>query len=218
MLTDSFIPNKKLRGVRVYVTTVHSDTPLDLNRITSEKRKAEIEKIKNPQVKAEKFFAWLLLEHAVKADFGCALSSLNPRKTDSGKWVADRIFFSISHSDGIIAVAVSDKPVGVDIQGEVAPRAKNFAEKVLNERELSELRQLSDKDKTGYLIELWSKKEALFKLDGVGVFSPKTVDTKSFVCSVQINEVESTAVLSVASRDYTCFELISDVDLQNFPS
>ena len=202
--------------MRIYVTTVHLDTPLDLNRITSKKRKAEIEKIKNPQVKAEKFFAWLLLEHAVKSSFDYKLSSLNPRKTADGKWVADRIFFSISHSDGIIAVAISDKPVGVDIQREVAPRAKNFAEKVLNERELSELRHLSDKDKTGYLIELWSKKEALFKLDGVGVFSPKTVDTKSFVSSVLMKEAEKSAVLSVASRDYTSFELSCDVDLHNF--
>lgn len=216
MPTDSFIPNKKLRGVRVYVTTVHSDTPLDLNRITSEKRKAEIEKIKNPQVKAEKFFAWLLLEHAVKSSFDYKLSFLNPRKTADGKWVADRIFFSISHSDGIIAVAVSDKPVGVDIQREVVPRAKNFAKKVLNERELSELEKLSGKDKSKRLIELWSKKEALFKLDGDGLFSPKLIDTKSSVSSVLMKEAEKSAVLSVASRDYASFELVSDVNLYDF--
>lgn len=208
--------NKKHNGLRVYVTAIPTDARTDLTRIACEQRRAEIEKIKNPRVKAEKLFAWLLLEYAVKADFGCALSSLNPRKTDSGKWVADRIFFSISHSDGIIAVAVSDKPVGVDIQGEVAPRAKNFAEKVLNERELSELSELADKDKSKQLIELWSKKEALFKLDGDGVFSPKKIDTKAFVSSVQINEAKGTSVLSVASRDYTSFELSCDVDLHNF--
>ena len=208
--------NKKHNGLRVYVTAIPTDARTDLTRIACEQRRAEIEKIKNPRVKAEKLFAWLLLEYAVKADFGCALSSLNPRKTDSGKWVADRIFFSISHSDGIIAVAVSDKPVGVDIQGEVVPRAKNFAEKVLNERELSELSELTDKDKSKQLIELWSKKEALFKLDGDGVFSPKKIDTKSFVSFVQINEAKGTSILSVASRDYTSFELSCDVDLHNF--
>ena len=213
MQTEFVDSNKERKGLYVYVTAVHSDAPTDLSRVACEERRVEIEKMKNPQAKAEKFFAWLLLEYAVKTDFGYTLSSLNPRKTGNGKWVADSIYLSISHSDGIVAVAVSDKPVGVDVQREVVPRAKNFVKKVLNERELEELEKLPDEDKSKHLIELWSKKEALFKLDGDGVFSPKQIDTKAFVSSVRIKKAEKNTVLSVASRNYTSFEISSRVDL-----
>ena len=75
-------------------------------------------------------------------------------------------FFSLSHSGCFVACAISDKPVGVDIQQVRAYRPAT-AERILNESENLILQNSTDKEKT--FCYLWAKKEAVAKKRGGGI-------------------------------------------------
>ena len=79
-------------------------------------RQAEIEKCSNEKVKREKYFVWKLLEYAIFNTIGEPIENFNFEKNPNRKWVSDRVYFSLSHSDGVVAVALSDREVGVDIE------------------------------------------------------------------------------------------------------
>lgn len=76
------------------------------------------------------------------------------------------VFFNISHSGKMVACAVSDKPVGVDIQ-QITPYKERTAQRVCGETELKKITQ-SD-DKASEFAKIWSKKEAFLKKNGDGI-------------------------------------------------
>ncbi len=183
---------------------------VDLSLVRCDKRRRELEGVRCEDTLREKFFVWRLLEYALEKSFGLSLDEINPRKEESGKWVADGVFFSLSHSRGALAVLVSDEPCGVDIEGEVPPRAKNFAEKVLNERELSELLTLPERERGRRLLELWSMKESLFKMRGGARFSPRDEDTSRDVTVMRASVGGERRILSVASAILEQLRIFND--------
>lgn len=76
------------------------------------------------------------------------------------------VFFNISHSGKMVVCAVSDKPVGVDIQ-QITPYKEKTAQRVCNEIELKKIAE-SD-DKASEFTKIWSKKEAFLKKSGDGI-------------------------------------------------
>lgn len=81
---------------------------------------------KNPEVCRERFAAYSLLFSAAERFFGVRIKEIlrgERGKPYVSKYDGDgKIFFSISHSDGLCAVTVSDEgEVGVDIQSEPNP-------------------------------------------------------------------------------------------------
>ena len=82
-------------------------------------------------------FALQVLQRAYREIFNLNLDELNLRRLPSNKLVCDSGHFSISHSGNFVAVAVSDKPVGVDIQ-------KYNGEKVLDVAKNSSQRKKTD--------------------------------------------------------------------------
>ena len=75
--------------------------------------------------------------------------------------------FSITHADGIVAVAVSEQhPVGLDVE-RVRPLRDGFAARYFDEREQAQIRAASDPDEA--LICLWTAKEAVGKYHGTGL-------------------------------------------------
>lgn len=83
-----------------------------------------IDKAKNQQTRDERLCAYTVLFASVNQLFGVKIPKIG--RTYSGKpyidGFADNIFFNISHSDGLVAVSISDEgEIGVDIQSEVAP-------------------------------------------------------------------------------------------------
>jgi 4'-phosphopantetheinyl transferase len=86
----------------------------------------------------------------------------------SGKPYLDGLsqHISISHSHEMIVAAVSDKPVGIDIEM-IHPRIKNIAGRFLHPEEMEFLGGNND---IVSIHLLWSAKEAMFKLqDNTGV-------------------------------------------------
>ncbi|MGN0569012.1 MAG: 4'-phosphopantetheinyl transferase family protein [Candidatus Fimenecus sp.] len=91
---------------------------------------------------------------------------LNLHYEKNGKPLADNCFVSISHSENMIAVCTSDKPVGIDI--EYIDDSRNFcrlAERFFKDSELEFFNRRKD---AVSFYEIWTKKEAYSKILGTG--------------------------------------------------
>lgn len=76
------------------------------------------------------------------------------------------IHFNISHSGYYVACAVSDKPVGIDIQ-KITDYNPAVAKRVCIKRELEQIEYSADK--SSEFIKLWTQKEAVLKMRGIGI-------------------------------------------------
>ncbi len=76
--------------------------------------------------------------------------------------------FSISHCKRGIAVAVSENPIGIDIEA-IRPFSPELMRKTMNEDE--QLRITSSAIPEVEFIRFWTQKEALLKLQGTGIIS-----------------------------------------------
>ena len=81
---------------------------------------------------------------------------------DKGKPVANHIYFNVSHSKGIVALAMDAKPIGLDI--ELIREADEDLKRYISSDE--EYKYIKD-DKSFF--EVWTSKESLTKCVGVGL-------------------------------------------------
>ena len=77
-------------------------------------------------------------------------------------------YFSISHCKRGIAVAVSENPIGIDIEA-IRTFSPELMRKTMNEDE--QLRITSSAIPEVEFIRFWTQKEALLKLQGTGIIS-----------------------------------------------
>ena len=159
--------------IGVYVANVCENG--DISGIYPDERRKQIEKVSNPQLKLQKISSWKLLKKAVRDCFGYAFEELNFTLDGNGKWTCDKFCFSLSHTAGQVAVAVSDKPVGVDIESLSAfekRRAEKLAQRILCAEEKTE--------DGAELLKLWTKKESIFKCLGGGAYIPRKIRTAEY--------------------------------------
>ena len=122
------------------------------------------------------------------------------------------VHFSISHADGVIAVAVSnDHPVGVDTQ-EVRALREGFMTRYFSEGEQAQIRTATDRDEA--LIRLWTAKEAVGKYQGTGLNGdPHAIDTQN-ATSVFYEKNGARFALSVSPKcDIPTLEWVDFEDL-----
>ncbi|WP_413628185.1 4'-phosphopantetheinyl transferase superfamily protein [Fructilactobacillus vespulae] len=77
-------------------------------------------------------------------------------------------FFNISHSDQLVTVAISDQPLGIDIE-KIKPKSLQHLKKAFTVAELGYLNQLKEPRKSEQVLRLWTIKEAVLKEVGVGL-------------------------------------------------
>lgn len=142
-------------------------------------RQAEIDGAKSQKVKNEKYSSWKLLEYGVKDLYNKELSQFSFKKLQSGKWMSDGFCFSISHSKNLVCVAISDKPIGVDIENldefekKVANKKDLFWKKIASEKEY----EMIKKPSIGRLSAFWTKKESIYKCQKDDLpFIPSRID------------------------------------------
>jgi len=76
------------------------------------------------------------------------------------------IHFNISHCKEAIAVAVSDAPIGIDVEC-IGRGSDSLARHVLNDEEYQQMK--SSADPAVAFARFWTQKEALYKLIGTGI-------------------------------------------------
>lgn len=142
--------------------------------IVCKQREAEVCGTADELHRAEKYYAWRLLERAAGELFGFDTDVIEFNKEPCRRWVCDAFYFSISHSEGAVAVIISrDTPVGVDIQAK-KPISQRLAKRIMTDTEQAEYSLLSKCEKQEYALRAWCAKEALYKLGYTDAFSAST--------------------------------------------
>ncbi|MFT4192632.1 MAG: 4'-phosphopantetheinyl transferase superfamily protein, partial [Comamonas sp.] len=117
--------------------------------------------------------ARLLLAGALSLPPGAArtvpLAALPGGKPVLAGAAAGRLHFSLSHSGGWAAIALADRPVGVDVEALAAPDAALLAA-CATPAERQAIAQ-SD-DPSAAFTALWTTREALLKAHGAGLVQP----------------------------------------------
>lgn len=195
--------NEALKNrIAVYVARVPKDAPI--GEISHPIRRAEAETLSNEAVKREKYFVWRLLEEAVRREFGIDVGGMELTRNENGKWVSPICQLSLSHSGGGVALALSgaENPVGVDIEL-IGGRemVEKMAARFLTPDELSEYKSAKGDSSDAFLI-LWTKKEAVFKMQNLPVFAPSAfsyLDAACFIGCERVSLGEEKYILSYAS-------------------
>lgn len=166
-------------------------------------RNEEINSVTNETLRKEKYWSWKTLEYALFRSFGHKISDLKFSKSKSGKWSCDKCFFSISHSGGYVAVAVSNKEIGIDIE-EITAFEKRCSDEgffpsmikhVVGKKEA--IPQTSPE-----LLKLWTQKESIFKCQNSKSFNP---------AKIQISEDTCTCKLVHDGTEFLCSATGSDI-------
>lgn len=103
------------------------------------------------------------------------------------------IFFSLSHADNMVVCAVSDKPIGIDIE-KIRTVNMATAKRICTKRELEhvfghapddeDFKKCEDKEILTRFYEIWVKKEAFGKKEGTGIaYNMKKVDVLDMPCT-----------------------------------
>ena len=121
---------------------------------------------------------------------------------DYGKPYVDKegIYFNISHSKGRVACAVSDMPVGIDIEKVTEKNdtdIKNFAKRYFVENEIKQLEEAGYSTLAFY--KIWTKKEAYTKMLGSALSKNFKIDTTEldidtyvegeYIFSIAVNKI-----------------------------
>ena len=164
-------------------------------------RKREIMGAKNDGVRLERYTATRLLEYALWHEFGKDLSSVGLCRAEYGGIECDLCHLSVSHRDGIVAVAFASEPIGIDVEKKTLP-SLNIASRILTSVEAMEYELLTDTERADYLLRLWTRKEAIFKSLGEKFFHPRHIETKNFFTEAHLITVEGGEhLLTAASRN-----------------
>ncbi len=109
-----------------------------------------------------------LLRYALQKEYSHDFSAENIRKGQRGKPYIENVpfYFNISHCDGLVACAVSEKEVGID-----AEVTRNVADRVMkrcySDDEIAYVNSARNKDFE--FTKLWTLKESYVKLTGEGI-------------------------------------------------
>lgn len=108
------------------------------------------------------------------------------------------LHFNISHSGGMVALALSDEEVGCDIQ-EIRPYNPRVAKRNYSEKETEFIEGSVDKEKS--FIRFWALKESVLKYTGQGIsgglsnydFAPFALveSFTAFGCSFYVTEIKN---------------------------
>lgn len=191
--------NKKSKCY-VYFSRIPQD--ISVSEVFPPERNEEIAGVGNEQLRLEKYWSWKTLEYALFRSFGYRLCDLKFSKSKNGKWTCDKCFFSISHSGGYVAVAVSNTEIGIDIEELSAFRKKCNGEELfgrMRSRIVSKREPSPQTDEE--LLKLWTKKESLFKRRAKRSFDPLRIRSTEGAESFKLVHENAELICSAAGSD-----------------
>jgi len=153
--------------LRLYYTRFAENTHLPDCLICSEYRAKRLERISNTILKKQNAVAELLLNYAARKFSGEFKLPLEIMPTKGRPELrGGEFFFSISHSEDIVACVISDNNIGLDVQIEKEYKPA-LAERFYSNNEIE---LLSDSiDKTDTFFRIWTMKESYVKALGKGI-------------------------------------------------
>lgn len=156
--------------VYLYVADVTQlpERETDLQKYLSKERIQKLEKQKNVNRRKQILGAGLLLEKVLKL-YG--VSQDNVTIGQNGKPEAEGICFNLSHSGNFVVCAVSDKPVGCDVE-KIRKASEEIAERHFCESENIYLKTCDSNKYDEEFFRFWTVKESYLKMTGEGLKVP----------------------------------------------
>ena len=130
----------------------------------SEQRRQKVLKYKFQAGREQSLRAYMLLQRLIKEEYGITEPPVF-RELENGKPVIighEDIHFNMSHCKYAVACAVSNEPVGIDVERIQEKVNDDLAKYVLSDDELKDITPLK-------FTRLWTMKEAVVKLTGRGI-------------------------------------------------
>ena len=137
--------------------------------------------------------------------------------------------FNISHTRGAIAVAISEEPVGVDVE-KIGSVDTNIARRFFTINEYNYIFNADDnKLQNNRFYEIWTKKEAYMKWAGKGLSIPLnsfdvlaknfeesfyTFNIEEYLISVYTSHLDSQKILTKMFDEKICSEYLNDGSYQ----
>lgn len=191
--------------LRIY--TLYLDKPLDENvrqrlfPLLNEERKEAISGKRNIMAADESLIGEVLAKYAVSKETRPPLKDINIKHTDKGMPYIEGfpLFLSITHSHGLIAVAVSSSAVGLDAE-KIRDFSEGVARRMFTDRELDYIYNSADKNKRFF--HIWTLKESYVKAIGTGISFPM----KNLEFIIEDNKI------SFNLDNHSEFEIIESID------
>lgn len=205
LTSENIDKEEKEKGFCAVCFAKIDDKTDDFSDIYPSIRAKEIDSVSNRTVKAQKIAVWNLLELAIKTFYNLDMKDLTFTKNSFGKWQTDGFYFSLSHTKNLVCVAISDLPVGVDVEN-----FSEFIKKIKNEEDLfnkitaKEEKELYKSPSISRLSAIWTQKESIYKKSGEGVFNPSKIQINQSNVFCEELDVFEKFVFSVATDMEKC--------------
>lgn len=174
------------------------------NLLNNEDEYKYITSIKSPKRMCDYVMGRYALKKACEYE-GISIDDEKIIKDEKGKpyFKSKKKHFNISHSNNICAVALSEEPIGVDVQN-VRDFDERFVEKHFSENEKKIIKNTKSKYfKNMRCTEFWTCKESLLKCVGVGLsVDLSKIDVSKVNCLFQ--NVQYLVEAFVVNEQYIC--------------
>ena len=150
----------------------------------SASRKAHIDRLRQPKDKRRSLTGELLVQRLLADRFGIRDARLNRRENGQPYLTGCSLYVSISHCENMVACAVSNEPVGIDLE-KIRPIDRKLCRHVCLPEEKTYVLGDYPEDTVGEcrdekvlerFFEIWTAKEAYFKKCGTGITNLKSVN------------------------------------------
>ena len=189
----------------VYILNANNlSTDLSLYDNIDKNRLEKIKKSSNVLFKKEQLGSSILLNDILENYFFMDITKIEYIYNEFGKpYIKDsNLYFSLSHSNGVIALAVSKEEIGLDIEL-IKDVKDNLAHKAMNEAEYNIYKGLSKNDKISYFYEVWTSKEAYVKkLGSTLTLNPSNINIDTDVILKNINISNSQYMIALTNATY----------------
>ena len=166
----------------IYVREDIWDFDLELSlREISEQRREQALRFKHEQGRRLCVLAYLLLKQGLREEYGIMDNPVFEYNEHGKPSIVGHpeIFFNLSHCKEAVACAISDQPVGIDVES-VRSYKERLARYTMNDEEVRDIETSEQPDTT--FIRLWTMKEATMKLVGTGISKDmkSVIDTEKY--------------------------------------
>jgi phosphopantetheine--protein transferase-like protein len=163
----------------IYAYTGIIPKDIKIEGVYPEERQTEINKAKSERVKREKYCVWKLLEYGIKHALHILINEISFKRSENGKWLTDSFCFSISHSGDMVAVVISQYPVGIDVE-RMSERLERVMPRILTDNEKRSLSNIPKENMLEYLCTKWVQKESIFKAKDAKAFTPSKIEAQDY--------------------------------------
>ena len=143
----------------------------------SPSRMEHIDRLRRQEDKNRSLAGEILAQKLLKEQYAISTAVIHRHNSGQPYLTGCNLHISISHCDELVACAVSEDPVGIDIE-RIRPINPQLCQRVCTEAEMAYLQpgNFEDPNILRRFFEIWTAKEAYFKKRGTGITNLKSVN------------------------------------------